>query len=363
MKATRVNVDIPNTVIVDTAGLSEPVRIIGIYWPHSQKRDLDDILPYVTEGTILMGDFNATVDEWNSPATDQRGAYVKEWTKANNLSYMQSTAHTSKRSLRNIDLSFTNNVVVSSETILLGSSDHWPVLLSCENISFDSTNIFPYTNWKAYETVLVLLETFWKKEQRKKDADEWYKEYICFIAAVKSRLTCWKEKDKFRPSLPNDIVRRLKEIRKVRNKYYHLRKRGIPYKETRVLLRVLTRESKTMIGKYKTDRWHSFLSDIQTAHDNTDRAFWTHLARIYKSRSLPFYKLAAKDKILSTHQEIVDELSQYYNEQFRAPLIDYTQAHDSKIEFEHNELLNELLVTNKQVEKTSTTEINRLIRR
>ncbi|CAF1149432.1 unnamed protein product [Rotaria sordida] len=57
-------------VIINITGLSEPMRIIGIYWPTSQQRDLDDILPYVVEGTILTDDFNATVKEWNSPLTD-----------------------------------------------------------------------------------------------------------------------------------------------------------------------------------------------------------------------------------------------------------------------------------------------------
>ncbi|CAF3313484.1 unnamed protein product [Rotaria sp. Silwood2] len=100
LKATRVEVNIPNTVVVDITGLSEPVRIIGIYWPASQQRDLDDILSYVIEGTILSGDFNATVKEWNSPVTDRRGACVKEWIEENNLFYIPSTSHTSKRSLR-----------------------------------------------------------------------------------------------------------------------------------------------------------------------------------------------------------------------------------------------------------------------
>ncbi|CAF5024840.1 unnamed protein product, partial [Rotaria sp. Silwood1] len=77
LKATRVEVNIPNTVVVDITGLSEPVRIIGIYWPASQQRDLDDILSYVIEGTILSGDFNATVKEWNSPVTDRRGCNSK----------------------------------------------------------------------------------------------------------------------------------------------------------------------------------------------------------------------------------------------------------------------------------------------
>ena len=109
----------------------------------SQQRDLDEIQPYVIEGTILSGDFNATVKEWNSPLTDRRGAHVREWVNENNLNYITSTTNTSKRSLRNIDLSFSNMSTISSETLCFGTSDHWPILLSCENIFFDTNIFFP----------------------------------------------------------------------------------------------------------------------------------------------------------------------------------------------------------------------------
>ena len=361
LKATRVEVDIPNTIIIDITGLSEPVRIIGIYWPTSQERDLDDILHYVVEGTILAGDFNATVKEWNSPLIDKRGRRVKEWIEENNLKYIPSTSHTSKRSLRNIDLAFSNITAISSETLHIGTSNHWPIVLSCGNVSFDIRSVFPHTNWKAFEAVLVLLQTFWIEEQKKNSADEWYKQYIRFIAAVKNRVTKWKEKEKCRPTLPSSIVEKLK-IRKVRNKYYHLRQKGILCEETRVLLRVLTRESKVEIGKYKAARWQSFLTTIQATNDKTDRTFWTHLSRIYKVRSLPFYKLATRNTVLSTQQEITDELSQYYSGQIREPLIDYSDAHDVEIETEYNELLNKLWMTDKRVDETSTAEISRLIK-
>ncbi len=82
----------------------------------------------------------------------------------------------------------------------------------------------------------------------KNSADEWYQQYIHFIAAVKNRVTHWKEKEKYRPSLPNIILEKLKEIR--------------------ILLRVLTRESKTIIRKHKAARWNEFLSNSQTAFFN-----------------------------------------------------------------------------------------------
>ena len=362
LKATRVDINIPNTIVIDVSGLSEPVRIVGIYWPNSQKRTLDDIYSYIVEGTIITGDFNAAVKEWNSPLTDKRGACVKEWIEENNLNYIPSTSHSSKRSLRNIDLSFSNITAISSETLHFGTSDHWPIVLSCENICFNSDSIFPHTNWRVFEAVLVLLQTFWKEEQKKNSIDEWYKQYIRFLAAVKNRVTQWKERDKFRPSLPGYIIEKLKQIRKVRNKYYHGRQKGIMCEETRVLLRTMTRELKIDIGKYKAMQWQNFLSDVQVAHDKSDKAFWTHVSRIYKSRSLPFYKLSDGNKVLSTQQEITNELYQYYSEQFKLPLVDYSDVHDVKIECEVNELINKLMISEVRIEETSTVEIKRLIK-
>ena len=81
-------------IIIDITDLSEPVRIIGIYWPTSQDHDLDDIVHYVVEGTILTDDFNATVKEWNSPLIDKRGRREKQWIEENNLNYIPSTSYT-----------------------------------------------------------------------------------------------------------------------------------------------------------------------------------------------------------------------------------------------------------------------------
>ncbi|CAF4272514.1 unnamed protein product, partial [Rotaria magnacalcarata] len=55
-KGTNKNggVNIPSTVIIDITGLSEPVRIIGIYWPTSQQRDQDEIQPHWTEKNRLL---------------------------------------------------------------------------------------------------------------------------------------------------------------------------------------------------------------------------------------------------------------------------------------------------------------------
>jgi hypothetical protein len=66
LKATKVETNLANTLVVDIFGLNEPLRVIGIYWPDSQKRDINEVLPFITNNTIVAGDFNSAVTEWNS---------------------------------------------------------------------------------------------------------------------------------------------------------------------------------------------------------------------------------------------------------------------------------------------------------
>jgi hypothetical protein len=78
LKASEVKTNIPNTMIVDIYGLSEPLRVIGIYWPPSQQRNLEDLSPYVINNTLVAGDFNATTVDWGSPKNDNRGTLLKK---------------------------------------------------------------------------------------------------------------------------------------------------------------------------------------------------------------------------------------------------------------------------------------------
>ena len=139
-----MQIEVENTIIIDIFSLSNPIRIIGIYWLHGQERNLDDLCSYITQETIITGDFNASLEDWNSPVSDKRGKILKEWIEKNNLTYIPSTSHSSKRSLRNIDHSFSNIDGISAETILLGTSDHWPIVLKCESIGYEVRNFSPH---------------------------------------------------------------------------------------------------------------------------------------------------------------------------------------------------------------------------
>lgn len=165
MRAARVDCGLENTVVVDVDGLSESFRLIAIYWPASQKRSLEDLGSFIIENTIITGDFNAAVQEWGSDVTDRRGKELAKWIEANNLCYTLTNTNSSKRSTRNIDLTFTNMGEVKEETLNVGTSDHRPSIVTCEHLVSDKTNLLPHVHWKMFEALLALLQEFWIQEQ------------------------------------------------------------------------------------------------------------------------------------------------------------------------------------------------------
>ena len=132
LKALKVETSMKNTVVVDIFGLNESLRVIGMYWPESHQRNIDEITPYITKNTIISGDFNASVAQWNSSKTDKRGAIIKQWSENNNVMYIQGTINSSKRSDRNIDFTFSTVEGITGETIEFGSSDHRPIVYKSE---------------------------------------------------------------------------------------------------------------------------------------------------------------------------------------------------------------------------------------
>ena len=351
-----LDTNIENTVIIDINGCSEPIRVVGIYWPHGQTRELEDLTPFIVQNTLLVGDFNATAEEWNSPTTDARGYRLKKWTDENNLLFIPSTKNSSKRSRRHIDLIFTNLTNLKSETILKGSSDHWPMVLTSDQIGFKTTGQFPKVNWTVFKLALGLFQEFWIKESEVQDMDNWYLNYVRFLAALKNRVTTWKSSNKYRPSLPPYVVGMLKEVRLVRNIYYRRRKvnDGVSNEYTRALLRVMTRNVRNEINKYKTECWGNFLAKVQQSHKFGGSEFWLHLSKIYKPKTLPFSKLKKDAEILSDHQDITMTLYDCYKQQAKAPEIDEDNPHEQYVEKEYIKILQEIAKVSSPIQESIT---------
>ncbi|CAF4078116.1 unnamed protein product, partial [Rotaria magnacalcarata] len=137
-----------------------------------------------------------------------------------------------------IEINVENTVIIDvngfSETIRV-IAFYWPVgqIMMLDDLE-------PY----IIENIIItgdfnpsIIEEFWINEQnRGMEAGEWYMNYVRFLAALKVRLTQWKEKEKFRPSLPSYLIQKLKEAKRIRNKYYREKTIFNINEETRVLL-------------------------------------------------------------------------------------------------------------------------------
>ena len=97
-----------------------------------------------------------------------------------------------------------------------------------------------------------------------------------------------ERKEKFRPALLPYIIQWLKEVKRVRHKYYREKKICNTNEETSVVLLIMTQEVKIEIAENKSNKWQQFLSKIQATHENKEKAFWSCLSRVYKPKSLTF---------------------------------------------------------------------------
>ncbi len=95
--------------------------------------------------------------------------------------------------------------------------------MKTDQIGFQTNGQFPTVNWAVFEILLGLLQEFWIEELELQTIDNWYQSYTRFLAALKNRVTIWKHRDKYRPSLRHHILDMGKEVRKVWNKYYRKR--------------------------------------------------------------------------------------------------------------------------------------------
>jgi len=86
--------------------------------------NIHELTSYIIQNTIISGDFNALVAQWNRSKTDKRDQEILKWTDENLLTYISGTTNSSKRLLRNINLTFTNFAGVRGKSLTFGTSDH-----------------------------------------------------------------------------------------------------------------------------------------------------------------------------------------------------------------------------------------------
>lgn len=116
------------------------------------------------------------------------------------------------------------------------------------------------------------------------------------------------------------------------------------------------------IYKYRTERWSSFLTSIQSSANDSKKVLRTHSAKIYRPRSSPFSKLLVNNLIISNEREITDHLYKYFQKERQPPYVDPNNDQDQSIIKEYEEILKTLETTKDEASiQTTVVEVTRAI--
>ncbi|CAF3791778.1 unnamed protein product [Rotaria magnacalcarata] len=115
LKGTRIEINVENTVIIDANGLSETIRVIAIYRPAGQIMKLEELEPYISENTIITGDFNASIKECGSESSDKRDTGKTILTKENEISDELYRYCSEQFKAQNADMSDSHEVQIETE--------------------------------------------------------------------------------------------------------------------------------------------------------------------------------------------------------------------------------------------------------
>jgi hypothetical protein len=158
-EASHIEIYIPNTVVINLKCVSEPVRIIVIYWPNSQNRNLDDILSFIMQVDIFLRHF------------------------------LLSGFFLSTKFIDPDFLLFSNTTAISCEILHFGSSDHWLLALTCENNFFDMRGSYI---WSYFGSASDFLDRRTKKNNHK-----WMVLSLCaFYFSIQQQINKMKAKIK-----------------------------------------------------------------------------------------------------------------------------------------------------------------------
>lgn len=231
----------------------------------------------LTENTrfaILMGDFNARNAAWGNGHTTQIGNQVfnfcldKNYTASLPAEPTHFFTNQTRSGSSTIDFALTKGHTVTVHVRHALSSDHIPIVVDTNeeaNILSEETRV---TNWKATQENLNNLRYTMGKLTSSEDINN-------EAARLTNELqTILKTNTKHIPKrmanynrLPEDIRNIIKERNKNIRKYS--RNLDPTYKR---IAATLTKEIKTLIRNFRTERWESFLNEIN--EDNTHAQLW-----------------------------------------------------------------------------------------
>ncbi|CAF3851520.1 unnamed protein product [Rotaria sordida] len=330
LRCHLIEINEPNIIEVQMIVGDQQFVVASIYSP------LTDRLPLATMTTLLnhskniiiAGDLNAKHPDWDCPQANTKGRDLSNWLMAHNLNVLNADAKTSLRSNPTIGLIISSEFpeISESQTLAYTGNDHLPTFTKflCLNVSMDK-HLVPRTFWKLYSSILTVIHDQLQADQEISINDsnityKWFIMFEQFLAALKLRVTEWKEVKRKRPSISPSLRILLRHKHYLRNRYRHTK-----HEEDRLRLRSWNILVKQEFRAYKQRNWEQFISNVASPNPST---FWNTVKMLNKKESIDFSALTDGNTVHRSPDDIVKCLSHHFTERHSPPSMNMVNVHD-----------------------------------
>ena len=312
----------------------QPYVIASIYSPPTDRLPLTAMatLANKSKNIIIAGDLNAKHHEWGCPQTNTKGRALHEWLDKHKVNVLNAGMNTSLRSQTTIDLIISGEVpeTTESKTFPYTCSDHLPIYAKFNRIeTTGEKQVVPRTYWNLFAIMLSIVSEQFQAEQESQQHDprssfEWFMTLEQFLAALKLRLTEWKEVKRQRPSISPSLRILPRHNHYLQNKYRHTK-----LEEDRIRVRTWSALVKREFQSYRQQRWERFIAN--TASPNPT-SFWRTVKALNMKKTIEFSALSVGNTIHRAPDVIVQLLNQHFAERHSPPVRDRITPMDKEAE-------------------------------
>ena len=245
------------------------INVISIYAYPKNELDIHQIDKIVDKknGTIILGDFNSKHKQWFCKNNNKNGIILNNFIEAHNLEIINDSTPTFKRSQNIIDLMITtqnlykkiDNFTTNDEL----ESDHRLISfqLYLTNTNINKNNTVIRTNWKKYYKNLENMTN--ESEFREMNDINDKTTYLtkCINLAHEAAKFTITHKNKQIQQLPGEIIKLIKERRKLRRSFYETRK-----EDTKKKNNLVKKSIDEKIAKFKRDEWNGLCDKAKKQH-------------------------------------------------------------------------------------------------
>lgn len=340
LSCEQIETNLPNMIAVRTGIKEQQYVVASIYSPPTEDLPLAAMTKLIDneKKVIIAGDLNAKHPDWGCPQTNTKGRRLAEWLSTRKMKVLNHGINTSLRSTTTIDLIISNEPPGTTESTSLSynGSDHLPILTKFFNVYLSNDRqVIPRTNWKLYPLILSVLFHQLKIDQEEsiktpEGTHQWFIEFEQFLAALKRRLTEWKEVGRRRPSISPSMRILLRHKHYLQNRYRHSK-----LEEDRIRLRSWSTLVKHEFQSLRQRTWEQFLSNVTSPNPNL---FWKTVNQLNKKKPADFSALREGDIIHRSSSNIVSCLTRHFIERHAPPPLNLVNPVDKQADTLWNQL-------------------------